>query len=136
MHYLLYLIVGPWVGKWALFASATGLCLLFSARLTQPIHGFNLKRIVEFLLLSSAIIAFIWVFKLGTAPISASHWQELQALANTTPNGGTVIKTYSQQSLTEIDFFALRQKLKRMGHPHFLHSKQLKTIGRDEKAIQ
>lgn len=122
MRYLLYFVVGPWFGQWAIISCIAGLCFLFSRRLIQPIHGFKARKILGTLFLFSAIASFTGVMKLGGEPISPAHLNELYQLEKVVPNSQRVFTDYpvEKDQLTEMDFFVLKQKLKRMGHPHFL----------------
>lgn len=123
MNYFAYLLLGPWLGKVALLLMVLGIALLLIPDLTQPIHGYKIRKIAGFFVLLCAFLGSSWVLVEGHKPISHYHTKKLHDAINQTSEGNSVFASYDKDwgELTEIDYVTLKKFLARKSHPHFKH---------------
>ena len=125
MNYLAYLLFGPWPGKMVLLLFITGIALLLTPTLTQPIHGYKMRKLISVFIIICAIVLSVLLLIKGIVPITSADKEKLAAEIARTPNGKVVFEKYAKpwNELTKIDYLVLEQLLKRKRHPHFRHVK-------------
>lgn len=125
MKYFAYLLLGPWLGKVALLLAVIGVTLLLIPNLTQPIHGYKIRKILGcFIIICAFSIASALLIN-GQEPISSEQKSSLVKAIEKTHEGNMVFEHYGTNfdELTKIDYVALSKALQRKRHPHFRRSK-------------